>query len=566
MTNQMIKQMDRGQILLLLDQQKAQFAWRLLSVLLIIIVYGYLFSVPVTGSGVGVTALWWLAGVPAVMFVVRRLFKNFLVITIWLVNTLFALDLAAQLILVDFFGAMPQPAVVVEALLNTSKAETADFLQSHWVNILKATLGLFMFWAFAYFETKFVITRPKKIPEPVEKRHFGKIAFVLVGFSFVAILHTNPTMMRGHPLLRFPVYWERFQTAQAEIKEIAQKRSLYLRQLDKIAKVPNNQRTETAKIIKVVIIGESSNRDNWSLYGYPRDTTEPLDKLVDKTPQNFQIFNSAYSTEPFTMQSLTKSLIFKVNEDEQHFINGPDIFQVAQRNGFQTAWLSNQPKGEGWFAAIADTFDHQTFINNGNWRDSSSTDIELLPHLKQKLDSVHDVPLLIVLHVLGQHFFYEQRCPEQELRYEGKIDSVTEALKNQGRSARTINARNAYDSAIFCGATFLAQVVGMLEQHSSQSGTQIDLIYFSDHGQEVGHNDDISSHSAVFESGYKIPLFTWHSASWKDAKTTLDAYFELDQLPSTLMGFLNVEMPSIYEPSNDLFSDAFVERPIRQFQ
>lgn len=50
--------MDRGQILLLLDQQKAQFAWRLLSVLLIIIVYGYLFSVPVTGSGVGVTALW----------------------------------------------------------------------------------------------------------------------------------------------------------------------------------------------------------------------------------------------------------------------------------------------------------------------------------------------------------------------------------------------------------------------------------------------------------------------------------------------------------------------------
>lgn len=548
------------------NRQNAQIIWRIASTAVIILVWGFVFSVPLTGSGVGVTALWWLAGVPAVLFVVRRLFNNLITVTIWLLNTLFALDLAAQLILVDFFGAMPQPAVVVEALANTNKAETADFLQSHWVNIIKATLGLLLFWLFAYVETKFVITRPEKQTMSFDKRwRFAKMAFLMTGFLFVGLLHTNPTMMRGHPLLRFPVYWDRFQTAQAEIKEIAQKRSLYFSKLDQFSVDANIQDAENANVVKVIVIGESSNRDNWSLYGYSRDTTEPLDKLVDATPQNFQIFTSAYSTEAFTIQSLTKSLIYVVDKDEQHFIKGPDIFQVAQKYGYQTAWLSNQPKGEGWFAAIADTFDHQTFINNGNWRDSSSTDIELLPHLNQILSRPLDTPLVIVLHVLGQHFFYEQRCPNEQLRYKYTTDSVTETLKTHGRSARTINARNAYDSAVYCGATFLAQVINQLAQHAAQSDTQIDMVYFSDHGQEVGHNDDISSHSAIYESGYKIPLLTWHSVPHGSAATTLDTYFELDQLPSTLMGFLETKTPRLYNPTDDLFSHAFVERPARQY-
>ena len=551
----------------ILVMQKAQFFWRLFTSILILVVYSYVFSVPLTGSGVGVTAIWWLFGVPAILFVVRRLHKTLITISIWVLNTLFALDLAAQLILVDFFGAMPQPAVVVEALVNTNKAETADFLHSHSVNIIKATLGVLLFWLFAYVETKFVITLPDKRVKPFDRRwEFAKNTFVVIGFLFVGLLHTNPTMMRGHPLLRFPVYWDRFQTAQAEIKEITQKRSLYFNELTKYIGEAHDQRAENAQIIKVIIIGESSNRDNWSLYGYTRDTTEPLDNLVDATPQNFQVFKSAYSTEPFTIQSLTKSLIFKVDKGEQHFINGPDVFQVAQRYGFQTAWLSNQPKGEGWFAAIADTFDHQTFINNGNWRDSSSTDIELLPHLNQTLESVHGSQLLVVIHVLGQHFFYEQRCPNEQLRYKGIIDPVTESLKNQGRSTRTINARNAYDSAVYCGASFLSQVINQLSHRAAQSEAQIDLMYFSDHGQEVGHNDDISSHSAIFESGYKIPLFTWHSLPRESATATFDSYFELDQLPSTLMSFLNTKTLQLYNPIDDLFSQNFVERPMRNFR
>ena len=38
--------------------QNAQIIWRITSTALIILVWGFVFSVPLTGSGVGVTALW----------------------------------------------------------------------------------------------------------------------------------------------------------------------------------------------------------------------------------------------------------------------------------------------------------------------------------------------------------------------------------------------------------------------------------------------------------------------------------------------------------------------------
>jgi hypothetical protein len=74
---------------------------------------------------------------------------------------------------------------------------------------------------------------------------FGNTAFIVVGYFFVALLHTNPTMMRGHPLLRFSVYWDRFKTAQAEIKDIAHKRSLYFCSLEQFVSEVNTKRLET---------------------------------------------------------------------------------------------------------------------------------------------------------------------------------------------------------------------------------------------------------------------------------------------------------------------------------
>jgi len=550
-------------VLALMKEQSAPIFWRFLSSVIILFVWGFGLSIPLADAGLGITVLWWLIGVPVYVSLFSKFFPKYSKHMLWVICTCFGLDLAAQLIIVDFFGAVPNATTIGEAIANTNQGEVRDFLLSQADNLVIGALGVAIFLGFAFFETRYVWPFNEKSGATLSRRNRGvtnKLRWASI--FLVMLLHLNPTMLRGLPLSRFVAYWDRYQSAQEEIQEISEKRSAY--QIDFKKRVSLDIPTYSNQL-KVIVIGESSNRDNWSLYGYPRDTTEPLDRMVHSSPRNFSVYKHAYSTEAFTMQSLTKSLLFSVNNLEPHFIKGPDIFQIAQQAGYRITWLSNQLKGEGWFSAIANSVSHQTFINNGSWHDSSSTDIELIPYLEQTLKLSDERPSLVVLHVLGQHFYYEQRCPNNVLRYNGAEDYVTTQLAKQGRSSRTIRARNAYDSAIHCGAQFLSQVINQLEKYSSLTGDEIELLYFSDHGQEVGHNNDTSSHSAVYESGYKIPLFIWHSRPKSKDALNLDAYFELDQLPSTLIKFLGIKAPHLYKPQDDLMSDTFVERDRRQF-
>lgn len=541
-------------------------AWRIATACLILIVYGWAWKLPLTGNGLGVTVLWWLVGVSVVIGSVRRLAPRSLRTVAWLLYGVFGLDLGIQLVLQGFFGVMPQPAIVAEALANSNGAEVFEFVNSQWRSLTLAFAGLLMMLSLAWVECTRIekgVSSPQAVQRSNARVHWLARAGLIFQWSlvvFFVLLHLNPTMLRGHPALRMPVYYQRYVDSVEEIKEMAAARARFKAMLS-----PQSIRTELsgaapggAHAIKILVIGESSNRSNWSLFGYERDTTAPLDKLISAHPKEFQVFPNAFSVDAFTLPSLTQALMFG-EKGASPLISGPDIFQMAQAAGYQVQWLSNQPKGEGWFAAIADSADRQLFINSGNWRDSSSVDSELLPVIFAAMESQYPAPQLLVIHGLGQHFFYEQRCPKGEMRYLDRVDGVTRQLAAEGRKQSTIEGRNAYDSAVYCGAQFLRQIVTHAQDAARRNKTSIDLLYFSDHGQEVGHNADVASHSAVFQSGYKIPMLLWRS----DVRASLespqpDAYFQLDQLPHTLLNFLEIQAPSFYRANHDLFSREFV--------
>ncbi|WP_336145581.1 sulfatase-like hydrolase/transferase, partial [Klebsiella pneumoniae] len=48
----------------------------------------------------------------------------------------------------------------------------------------------------------------------------------------------------------------------------------------------------------VLVIGESTNRQRMSLYGYPRNTTPELDKLRDQ----LAVFNNVITPRPYTIE------------------------------------------------------------------------------------------------------------------------------------------------------------------------------------------------------------------------------------------------------------------------
>jgi heptose-I-phosphate ethanolaminephosphotransferase len=61
---------------------------------------------------------------------------------------------------------------------------------------------------------------------------------------------------------------------------------------------------------------------------------------------------------------------------------------------------------------------------------------------------------------------------------------------------------------VYCGSQAVAQLLDTLYQARQQRA--ISAFYFSDHGQEVGHNRDFSGHSAEEDSGHTIPAWTWN--------------------------------------------------------
>nr|WP_267879224.1 sulfatase-like hydrolase/transferase [Methylobacillus glycogenes] len=52
----------------------------------------------------------------------------------------------------------------------------------------------------------------------------------------------------------------------------------------------------------VLVIGESTNRQRMSLYGYARETTPRLDAMQDE----LSVFKNVVASRPYTIESLTR--------------------------------------------------------------------------------------------------------------------------------------------------------------------------------------------------------------------------------------------------------------------
>lgn len=466
----------------------------------------------------------------------------------WITQTLLGVQLVFVLVLNGFFGAMPQPTVIAQALSNTNSQEISEFIIAQRELLIKAGMLFLMALAIGRYTEKSICD--KSVYSWKAQSVSNKLLVILI-ISFSALLHFNPTMMRSHPLFHPAVLAYRYVVASQQVERIAQDRL----RVD-VAKWDPKRTSDIPRTV-ILVIGESSNRANWGLYGYARDTTRELIHALNEVGGEFVYARRSFSTEAFTLASLKQALVPSFHSSMSGSSQDiPDIFQLAQAAGYETAWLSTQPAGEGWFAAIASSFDYSAFTNSGNWRDSSVTDFSLINELRKQLKRNDRKFKLIVLHTLGQHFFYDQRCPPGKSAYVGVEDVVTEQLRRLGRSSSTIEARNSYDSAIACGAFFLAEV--LREARNAPAGREVIVHYFSDHGQEVGHNSDVASHSSVYESGFTIPMWTWSRGSLPDGfEKNIKLPFVLSDLPQLLHSLLAVRS-RLYDENHDFSSVYYI--------
>ena len=262
--------------------------------------------------------------------------------------------------------------------------------------------------------------------------------------------------------------------------------------------------------IVVMVLGESSRADRWSLNGYARRTNPLLEQ-----ERNLVSFSDLVT--PVSATRLSVPVIMSRKPATQSLRAGfseKSFLSAYKEAGYKTFWLSNQ-MSFGEFDTPVSVFakeaDVTRFFNLGGFRNDSSHDAVLLAPLEQ---AMHDPAerKLIVLHTLGSHWNYSQRYPRQFDRFQPSLFGVDKPAYTDLKLKAEIS--NSYDNAILYTDWLLAQVIAQLKATPAVTA----MMYVADHGQTLYDGScklAFHGHNTQFE--FHVPGLVWYSAAYGDA-------------------------------------------------
>jgi glucan phosphoethanolaminetransferase (alkaline phosphatase superfamily) len=268
------------------------------------------------------------------------------------------------------------------------------------------------------------------------------------------------------------------------------------------------QRPADEPQLVVMVIGESSRYDRWSLNGYAR-ATNPL--LAQETnlvalPDVITSVSATRLSVPVIISRKPATESLKDGFSEKSFLTA---FKEA---GFKTFWLSNQISFGKFdtpvsvFAKEADVID---FLNLGGFTDNSNYDEVLFGPLKRAVTDPAPKKL-IVLHTLGSHWNYSHRYPKQFDKWLPSLYGIDKPVYTDIRIKEQLN--NSYDSSILYTDWFLAHVIDSLKETQLPAS----MLYVADHGQSLYDNScRLAFHGHNTQYEFHIPAFAWYSDAYQ---------------------------------------------------
>jgi glucan phosphoethanolaminetransferase (alkaline phosphatase superfamily) len=260
--------------------------------------------------------------------------------------------------------------------------------------------------------------------------------------------------------------------------------------------------------VVVMVIGESSRYDRWSINGYKRETN-PLLKNETNLVSLTNVVTAVSATRlavPVLVSRKPATQSLKAEFAEKSFLS------AYKEAGFKTYWLSNQMafgKFDTPVSVYADEADITQFLNVGGFTTDANYDEVLLAPLKKALADPAPKKL-IVLHTLGNHWNYSHRHPKQFDKWQPSLFGVIGPAYTDIKMKQQLN--NSYDNSILYTDWFLSQVIGNLKS----PGQLTSLMYVSDHGQTLYDGScDLAFHGHNTEYEFHVPAFVWYSDRYK---------------------------------------------------
>ena len=304
------------------------------------------------------------------------------------------------------------------------------------------------------------------------------------------------------------------------------------------------------KNLTILIVGETSRAENFSLNGYPRETNPRLAK------DNVVYFPNTASCGTATAVSVPCMFSDMPREHykEELAQHQEGVLDIIQRAGINVLWNDN----DGGCKGVCDRVPHQnvTALNlPGQCINGECYDEVLFHGLEDYINNLQGDGV-IVLHTIGSHGpTYYNRYPPQFRKFTPTCDT------NEIQTCTQEQLVNTYDNTLVYVDYIVDKAINLLKEHQDKFTTS--LVYLSDHGESLGENG-IYLHGLPYaiapDSQKQVPMLLWLSEDYQKRyqvdrnclqKQAQTQHYSQDNLFSTLLGLTGVET-KYYQAADDI--------------
>lgn len=370
-------------------------------------------------------------------------------------------------------------------------SDALDFIQSDFKRVIGSLGAMLLGYAVCLWKV-----RPLRVETT---RAAALVPLAAVGILYGVAKHYGGdwnTVLLNDLNSPFGVFSQSYLTRSLYEQEMRQRaRSKSFRFGAKRDSVPDEMETY------LLVIGESSRKHDWSLYGYPRETNPRLSKLSDLI-----VFRDVITQVAQTQVSVPLIVSRGSADDRGRVASERSILSLFHEIGFRTYWLSTQQR-ETSMAAIsryASEADGVRFLEHRH-------DIVLVDAIREWLNGKlgQEKKLFFVVHTLGSHFNLTSRYPREF----AKFDDGQAAGLVPGTSAWVSRAEliNAYDNTILYTDYVLAELIDVVQKRPGIKS----VLFVPDHGDNLRDDDrNLFGHAHNNEYDLPIPMLFWYSPEY----------------------------------------------------
>ena len=290
----------------------------------------------------------------------------------------------------------------------------------------------------------------------------------------------------------------------------------------------------------LLVIGESASRQYMSAFATMPEHTTPWLEELSRDSLHCTLFPNAYSCDIQTVPTLERALTELNQYDGGEFFSSCSIVDIAQRLGYRVSWFSNQGQigaADTPITLVADT------ANVAKWTQQEigkhQYDEALIDFLSELNPQENN---LVVFHLMGSHFNYENRFTEEARQWGDATDH--DRITN-------------YKNSLYYTDLVLHRAFDYCREHLNLQT----MVYFSDHAEVPNRH-----RQPGFDGfGYlRIPLMVWIGDEYikarpqraKVLKRNQNRYWTNDLLYELMCGLFDAES-NHYRDVNSLASDNY---------